>query len=195
MKIITVRFKTILVLLLLGILFLGIISNKNKILKIIYPLKYEEYIIKYSKKYDLDPWLVAAMIKVESKFDNEAKSRKDARGLMQIIPKTGQWASEQIELENYSDELLYNPEVNIRIGCWYLNKLRSQFEYNMNLVIASYNAGSGNVSKWLKDNRYSDDGVNLKNIPFKETRLYVEKVLKHYENYKKIYGDNYFDIK
>lgn len=155
--------------------------------KFIYPIKYKESVMKYSEEYRLDPMFVLSIIKTESKFDQDARSSKDARGLMQVTPKTGEWAAEKLGMENYDHEQLYDPEINIKIGCWYLDNLRTQFDYNMKLVAAAYNGGSGNVTKWLGDSEYSDDGKNLKKIPFEETENYVKKVFDSYEKYKAIY--------
>lgn len=163
------------------------------VVKIIYPINYENYIKKYSQHYNIDSHLVAAIINVESKYDTFAVSKKDARGLMQISPTTGNWASEKIDIQDFTLESLYDPEINIRIGCWYLSVLTDEFNGNLQLILAAYNGGSGNVNKWLKDDRYSEDGKSLNYIPFKETSDYVEKVLKNYEMYKKIYK-NTFDM-
>lgn len=177
------------------LLFIGI----NIGLKMVYPIDHTEYIIRHSNNYELDPYLVASIINVESNYDIKAKSKKDARGLMQITPKTGQWASRELNLQNYSLESLYNPEINIKIGCWYLNVLNQEFNGNLKLVLAAYNGGSGNVKSWLDNSEYSFDGENLDRIPFKETEEYVEKVFKNYKMYKKIYkktfnhGLNNFD--
>lgn len=193
MRIITIRIKKILLLaLLVTIIGLGLQYGVNFTKRIIYPIKYEKYITSYSDEYNLDPWLVTSIIKVESKFDKDATSIKNAKGLMQISSITGKWAAEELGIENYNDDLLYDPETNIKIGCWYIDKLRTQFNNNLELVIASYNGGSGNVSKWLKDKRYSDDGKNLKDIPFEETRTYLKKVLNSYDNYRKLYEGKFF---
>lgn len=162
----------------------------NYIEKAMYPIDHLEYIKEYSEEFDLDPWLVVSVIWVESKFDSDARSSKDARGLMQVTPQTGAWAAEKLELEGYDDDMLYQPKTNINIGCWYLDNLRSEFDGNLDLVIAAYNGGSGNVTDWLKDNRYSDDGKSLKEIPFEETKNYVEKVFTTRDKYKEIYQDD-----
>lgn len=82
---------------------------------------------------------------------------------------------------------IFDPETNIRLGCWYLNKLYKEFG-KLDLVIAAYNGGSGNVRKWLENNDYSKDGENLHDIPFEQTSKYVEKVKNNYKHYNEIYG-------
>lgn len=154
-----------------------------------YPIGYGSSIVKYSKEYEVDPYLVASIINVESKYDKYAVSSKEARGLMQIGPQTGQWASEEIGIENYDEDLLFDHDTNIRIGTWYINRLFQEFNGNLDLVLAAYNAGSGNVNKWLLDGDICKDGVNLHKIPFKETEDYLVRVKNSYKVYSKVYKD------
>lgn len=166
-------------------------QHKN-ILRIVYPLKFGEIIEQRAKEYNLDPYLVYALIYVESHYDPNAQSHKDAKGLMQITPATGRWAAENLGIKDFNEDMLYEPEINIRIGCWYLYNLTREFgssdrESSVVLMLAAYNGGSGNVHKWLNDRQYSYTGVALDEIPFKETREYVEKVLKNYKIYKWLY--------
>lgn len=152
-----------------------------------YPVSYTHIIKQNSKEYDTDPYLIAAIINVESKYDRYAKSAKDAKGLMQITPATGKWASEMIGLDGYTEDDLYDPEINIKIGTWYVDRLLGEFDGDLDLALAAYNGGSGNVRKWLNDPRYSDDGKTLKHIPFEETRNYLDRVKKSYEIYSNKY--------
>ncbi|MFS8541682.1 MAG: lytic transglycosylase domain-containing protein [Tissierellales bacterium] len=154
-----------------------------------YPLVHKNTIMKYSEKYGLDPYLIAAIINVESRYDKNAISRKEARGLMQISPVTGYWAAKELGIDDFSLDMLFDPEVNIMIGTWYLNVLSQEFGGNLQLMLAAYNAGSGNVYKWLNDKRYSKDGKSLSKIPFQETREYVDKVYKNIKVYQVLYKD------
>ena len=172
------------------VILLTIIISINLIIKTKYPIGYKNYINKYSKEYGIDPYLTASIINVESNFDVKAKSSKDARGLMQISPVTADWAAKELDLTDFTLESLYEPDINIRIGCWYLSVLAKEYDNNLEVILAAYNGGSGNVNKWLSNKKYSDDGRNLKEIPFKETKEYVEKVIKNREMYEKIYRDN-----
>ncbi len=153
-----------------------------------YPLIYNDIVVRNSNEYNLDPYLVASIINVESSYDPDAISLKDAKGLMQIGTQTGKWASEVLEIQDYKEEMLFDPEINIKIGTWYLNRLYNEFNQDLDLVLMAYNAGSGNVSKWLNNTEYCKDGINIDNIPFNETKNYVEKVNKNYKVYKLIYG-------
>lgn len=181
-------FKNILIFL---AIFFSMLLIINLYFNISYPLSYKNIISKYSKQFDVDPYLVAAIINVESNFDKNAISSKDARGLMQISPTTGKWASEVLPLEHFTLDILFEPDINIMIGTWYIDMLSKEFNNNLYLVLAAYNGGSGNVSKWLEDKKYCDDGENLKKIPFKETEQYVEKVMKNYKIYKKLYDGQF----
>lgn len=166
------------------VVILGGVLMKNIIMpKVLYPQNYRSYVEKYADEYGLDESLVYAVIKCESNFNSQAISHKDARGLMQISEMTGIWASEVLEIKDYNSDMLYEPDVNIHIGCWYLDKLIDQFG-DENTAVAAYNAGSGNVSKWLMEEKHSSDGVSLDLIPFQETEKYVKKV----EMTKKIYN-------
>lgn len=153
----------------------------------IYPVEFVKDITKYADQFGVDPYLVMAVIYVESYFDANACSYKGAVGLMQIMPKTGEWVAQRLKIKDFTSEKLYKPDMNIRIGCWYLSNLQSQFNGDLDLVLAAYNGGSGNVRKWLKNREYSLDGKTISYIPFKETREYVQKVKKAYKKYRSLY--------
>lgn len=152
-----------------------------------YPIKYSDYIKKYSKQYNLDPYMVAAVIKTESNYNKDAKSSKDAYGLMQVTGSTGICIAEALKIKNFESKKLFEPEYNINIGCWYLMDLKKEFN-SMDLIIAAYNGGRGNVKQWLKDSRYSSDGKTLKYIPFKETDQYLKRVKTNYRIYNWLYN-------
>jgi soluble lytic murein transglycosylase len=178
--------KKVKIMLFIIIVLLGAFLYKSEVVhRFIYPQKYSEYVGKYSKEYDLDENLVYSIIKVESKFNCKVVSKRNAKGLMQIMDITSDWASGELDMENVD---IYDPETNIKIGCWYLRKLFDEFGKE-DLVIAAYNGGSGNVKKWLQDGEYSKDGENLHKIPFLQTSKYVEKVKKAHEMYTEIYGN------
>ncbi|WP_236904914.1 lytic transglycosylase domain-containing protein [Clostridium formicaceticum] len=163
------------------------LQNGRWLMKIIYPMHYRDIIEIYAKEYDVDPYLVAAIMRNESKFNPNAISRREAKGLMQIAPITGNWAAEKLSIEDYHEDMLYDPDLNIRIGCWYLDILHKEFDNNLQLIVAAYNAGNGNVTKWLQNPAYSKDGETLDEIPFGETRIYLQKVLRDYKIYQWIY--------
>lgn len=168
----------------LVVLIVSVCIKSRIVEKILYPIKYSNYVEEYSEYYNLDKYLVYSVIKTESKFNPNARSNKDAKGLMQITDKTANWAAKSIGLDNVS---IYDPETNIRMGTWYLNRLSMEFKNDLNLMITAYNGGSGNVRKWLNSSKYSDDGESLEKIPFRETSNYTKKVIENYKKYLEIY--------
>lgn len=182
MKSLKHKYFVILIILIAAIVFLPAVARR------IYPLKYTNFIVKYSNQYDLDPYIVVAVIKAESSFNTKAKSPKNAFGLMQITPTTAEWAAKEMKINDFNNSKLNDPEFNISMGCWYLNNLKGEFGGNMDLVLAAYNGGRGNVQKWLNDTSHSKDGKNLHYIPFKETDKYVKRVKVNYNIYKFLYG-------
>lgn len=146
--------------------------------KIVYPLKYFSLISKTAQKYNLELSLVCGLIHTESRFNANAVSNKGASGLMQLTKSTADWGANEIGLTDYSYEKIFQPEINIELGCWYISKLIEQYDNDLSLALAAYNGGSGNVSKWLSDENISPDGKSLKTVPFKETREFIEKVVK-----------------
>ena len=152
-----------------------------------YPLAYSDYVEKYAKVYEFEPSLIYALIRTESEFDPDAISSAHAMGLMQLTADTFQWAqSRSPETESLPAEELFDPETNIRHGVVVLSLLREQFPEPATLL-AAYNAGIGNVRKWLADPACSDDGSTLKAIPFPETAAYVEKIPAAQEMYRELY--------
>lgn len=155
-----------------------------------YPLP-EEYaasVDRYSEEYSVPKALIYAVIKVESKFKSDAVSSAGAIGLMQVTPDTFIWLSKKTE-DKYEDvNLLYNPDINIKYGVYYLSWLYSRYG-SWETALAAYNAGHGKADEWLDDPEYSQNGV-LTNIPYRETREYVEKVMKAKDIYKKLYFEN-----
>ncbi len=168
-------------------ILLIIFLNSKYFLRIIYPIHFKEEIYTYAEMYQVDPLLVASLIKVESKFNERAKSKKGAIGLMQIMPTTGDWAAEQMGIIDFEPEMLYDPKVNIQVGTWYLSNLHNEFSGNLNLVIAAYNGGRGRVKQWLDYGVWDGREESISNIPYNETRNFVEKVLYNYRRYENIY--------
>ena len=176
----------IITILLLYFMIFKVVEIDKIVMKKIYPLKYSEYVEKYAKEYDIDKYLVYAIIKVESNFEEEAKSTRNAVGLMQIMKATAFETANKMDL-NITEEDLFNPELNIKIGLKYFTSLLEKYYNNYNLAIIAYNAGIGNVDKWIKDGIIKLDASNIENVPFKETNNYVRKILRDYEIYKELY--------
>lgn len=147
-----------------------------------YPIRYIGIITENTAKYGMEPSLICAVIHTESKFNSLALSNKGASGLMQVTKNTADWIASEMDIEDYSYDQIFEPEMNIKIGCYYIDKLLHGYS-DLDVALAAYNAGSGNVNKWLTDSTYSEDGRTLSAIPFKETRDYINRV----RNNKRIY--------
>lgn len=152
-----------------------------------YPIAYRTVIADCAEEHGLDPYLVAAVIRAESRFRPEATSPQGARGLMQIMPDTGRWVAEQMGLP-YDDAYLYDPVYNIQLGCWYLAALLREFSGDPVRALAAYNGGMTNVYNWLNDQQWTGERDTLGQIPFAETRHYVANVLRDQRRYRLIYG-------
>ena len=190
------RFKRVVAFFVFMALIAGIsVSGLIIAAKKLYPVKYKDSVIKYSAQYDLDPYMVFSVIKAESNFKSNAVSPKKAVGLMQITESTGMWAAEKMNIEGFKINDLYDPDTNIKIGCWYLSYLKKRFEKFDNTtdeekkeyVLAAYNGSQTNVLRWIKNKEESGSGVFCDNITFKETKEYVKRVKGNYDIYRKLY--------
>jgi soluble lytic murein transglycosylase len=181
-------FKKLLSVLIIFIVVAAILGGSARL---IYPLKYKELVIENSIRFGLEPELVFAVIKVESDFKPEAESRKNAKGLMQLSDSTAAWGAQTLGLGEITREDIFDPEINITIGCWYLSILRNEFGHDTDLVLAAYNGGSGNVNQWLKDRSLSSTGQTLDRVPFPETERYIRKVNNCINMYKKLYENEF----
>ena len=154
-----------------------------------HPLEYAGLITENALRQGLDPALVAAVILCESSFNPQAESRLGARGLMQLMEDTAAWVAHKLDEdgENYSFDLLYDPQTNIRFGTWYLGYLSQRFGGDATKIVCAYHAGQGNVDAWLKNPAYSSDGVTLDVIPTQDTATYTARVLRARDVYRKYY--------
>jgi soluble lytic murein transglycosylase len=150
----------------------------------LFPFPYQSLIFNWSQKRQLNPFLVTALIRQESRFEKDIKSPVGATGLMQVMPSTAAWIAPQIKLKNYA---LSNPMDNVNLGTWYFDHTHKTYSNNSALAVASYNAGPGNVAKWLQQYQGSDPDGFVEKIPFAETKGYVESVFSNYWNYLRIY--------
>ncbi len=156
------------------------------VLKLVFPLKYADAIEKNAARFNVDPFLVMGIISAESGFRADVSSHRNAKGLMQLKEDTAAWCVEQFGLSADAANL-FDPETNITIGCSYLEYLIDLFYGDVETALAAYNAGLGNVRKWLSDPSYSDDGKSLKQIPFSETANYVKTVARRRAVYQNLY--------
>lgn len=150
-------------------------------------INYQDQIKKYSDKYNVDPLLTAAIVKVESDFDNDAQSHQNAKGLMQLLDETAKHSAEVIG-EKYYPEKLNDIDYNLNLGVGYYDYLFKYYN-NKELALAAYNGGVGNVDKWIDEGLLDKNDPDISKIPFNETRQYVTKVLSNYNVYKTFYKD------
>lgn len=187
LKTIKLSIISIIVLIIILILLFNVIKIQDIVIKKIYPQKYAEYVEKYSVEYGVDSLLVYAIIKAESNFKPNIKSNSNAMGLMQLMEETAKETAEKIGVE-YTEDCLYNPEINIELGIKYYSELLVEYDNNYMLALTAYNAGTGNLKKWIEQGIIKADGSNIEDIPYKETNNYVRKIVRDYNIYKDLYN-------
>lgn len=169
-------------------LSLAIESAPPKFWQLAFPMPYRKQLEENCKELSLDPYLVAALIRQESEFNPKAISRANARGLTQVLPSTGRQVSRQLKMRGYKTSMLYSPETNLKIGTYYLKALSDQLQGRWEATLASYNAGKSRVTGWMSATTFHEPAEFVESIPFNETRVYVESVLRNAEVYRRLYG-------
>jgi soluble lytic murein transglycosylase len=154
----------------------------------LFPRPYWADLKRFSLSNGLDPYLVASLIRQESEFNPLAVSRKNAVGLMQLLPKTGKIVAHQVSLKHFSPAQLFTPEVNLQLGTRYFRGMVDQFGGSFEHALAAYNAGSDRVQDWMGQGPYRDSPEFVESIPFTETREYVQAILRNAAVYKQLYG-------
>lgn len=179
-------FKVIIVIFVLAIL--AIVAGPkliNSAMRLRYPLEYENIVQENAQRYDLEEPLICAMIWTESKFDQDAVSHAGAKGLMQLTDGTFDWITDKAGI--YGPDLnIWSPADNIQAGCALIRFLLDRYG-SLEVALSAYNAGIGNVSEWLNNDEYSNDGQTLHTIPFKETENYIRRVSQSYIIYQNLY--------
>ena len=151
------------------------------------PLEYVAQIRRNAEQNGLDPAYPAAVIMAESSYRPAVVSSANAQGLMQLLPETGEWVAGKLG-ETYEEGCLFDPETNIRYGCWFLGYLMRRYDGDMTCASSAYHQGPGTVDKWLADAQYSADGKTLTSIPSQATETYVSRILRYYERYSELYA-------
>jgi len=164
-------------------------ADNLRLLRVLYPLRYWELILETSEKNQLDPFLVAGLIRQESLFMPDAVSPAGAIGLMQIMPATGERVADRLGMKGFETEWLQDPEVNIRIGTAYLAGLVRRHGQDWPKILATYNAGPKAVAKWAASMPKAEMDEFVESILYRETRIYVKKVLSNRALYQKLYQD------
>ena len=160
------------------------VFNKLMIKKI-YKKDYSEYVSKYAEEYEVDENLIYALIKAESNFNEKAVSHQNAKGLMQLMQSTAQDLANRSQIKLTKDNIL-DPDININLGTQYIASLLNKYD-SIEVALAAYNAGSGNVDKWIKNGTIKSDGSDIENVPYKETNTYVRKIMRDYKIYNELY--------
>jgi soluble lytic murein transglycosylase len=154
-----------------------------------YPQGHWQSIIAAARRQGVDPYFVAAIIREESQFRTDALSPAGARGVMQVMPATGEWIARLTGLRDFDRSKLFEADMNISVGTWYLAHLMKRFKGDLVLVSAAYNAGPEAVAGWIgQSGAAAEKDAFVERIPFMETRGYVKKVLRNYAEYRRIYG-------
>jgi len=154
----------------------------DAVMRTIYPLRYAATIREVSEENDLDPAFVAGVVYTESRFRPNVESHREAYGLMQLLPQSAHFIKRKSGIKgDFRD-----PKVNLRLGAWFLGYLEGRYKGDERLMLAAYNSGEGSVDAWV-----SDEGFDIaKDIPYKETRDYVNNALEAEQTYKELYGRN-----
>ena len=163
--------------------------DSRSVSKMSFPADFKTAVLKYSNENNLSPYIVFGIIKRESKFIHDAESSKGAKGLMQLTESTAEWTAEYIGMENFTGDNVCEPSVNIKLGCAYFAHLLDVYSGDVSLALCAYNGGMGNVNKWLNDGTLDKNNVDIKKIPYDETRKYVEDVLSYAEKYEQLYPE------
>lgn len=178
-------------LIMVGILLCFSVYWLEVIPKILYPIAYQDIVRRASEEFELDSALIFSVIRTESRFQEQARSNKGAIGLMQIMEETGQFAADALKIQPFNATMLFNPEVNIRIGSWYLSELLKTHPTTEE-ALAAYNAGGSKVKKWLQgENASLTSEKFLQKIPYPETRFFVKTVMNARQMYRDIYWESY----
>ncbi len=152
-----------------------------------YPQPYSDEVFKFSNKYGHDVLLVYSLIREESRYNKDAVSSSNARGLMQLIRGTANDSAQEVGIQQYSFNKLFEPEVNVELGSFYLRKVLDRYNGEIPLGLASYNAGPNRVAEWVNTIGYHKFDEFIEKIPITETRNYVKRILRSYGAYNAIY--------
>lgn len=169
----------------LALIFIPHFEKKN-----IYKIEYKEIVEANAQKYDMDKYFIYAVIRTESNFDEKAVSKVGARGLMQIMPDAFNWVKSKMgDKRNITYDDMFTPEYNIEYCTFMYKYLLDKYKGDKKLAVAAYHSGMTSVDNWLKDKNISKDGKTIDEFPSKAANHYVNKVMKAFESYKNLYGN------
>jgi len=171
-----------------GYLALSLDAAPDRFWRLAFPLPYRKSLEEYCRAQMLDPYLMAALIRQESEFNPKAVSSANARGLAQVMPATGRQLSRKLKIKSFRTAMLFTPDMNLKLGTYYLKQLSDELQGKWEAALASYNAGKSHVTTWMAAGNYREPAEFVESIPFNETRAYVQSVLRNAEVYRKLYG-------
>jgi len=171
-----------------GYLFLPIDSAPVDFWRLAFPLPYRNDLERYAHENNVDPFLMAALIRQESEFDIHAVSVANARGLTQIEPSTGREISRRLKATSFTTAKLFDPSVNLRFGTYYFKQMTDSLGGNVAAALAAYNAGLSRANAWLKWGNFREPAEFVETVPFTQTRGYIQAVLRNADSYRRIYG-------
>ncbi len=157
--------------------------------RLLYPLYYTDLLQKHTTKYEIDPLFVAAMIREESRYNADAVSYAGAIGLMQIMPANGPEFASRLKIPRFNTKMLYDPDINIQMGSWYMKSLMNQFDNDHALVAGAYNGGPGRMRRWVKAKQIPDLDEFIEDIGIDQTRRHIKKVIDSYIIYQQLYSN------
>ncbi len=155
----------------------------------LFPLGWEDSLRARSERHGLDPYLVAGLIRQESEYHPQARSRAGALGLMQIMPSTGRGLFRRLGISGFSSRKLTSPDLSLRLGTFHLKEVLAQFDGQLEKALAGYNAGERRIPQWMRLGPFKEPAEFVETIPFTETRGYVQSVIRNREMYERVYGD------
>jgi soluble lytic murein transglycosylase len=156
--------------------------------ELLFPLPYRADVVRAASEKNLDPYLLAGLIRQESEFDPQARSRANALGLTQVRPVTGRLFARQVGIKRFSSGLLFQPAANLKIGVSIFSSMLQQNGGKLEQTLAAYNAGPNRAAEWLAWNTYREPAEFVESIPFTETRDYVQAVLRNADLYRRLYA-------
>jgi len=171
-----------------GYLWFPIDTTTDALWRLAFPLPFWKSLTTYAEQRGLDPYLLAALIREESEFDSKVVSYANAYGLTQVLPSTGRYISRQLKMRTFSTHMLFDPEVNLNIGTYFLRNMLDSLNGNWDAALASYNAGRGRVVKWLNAAQYAEPAEFIESIPITQTRTYVQSILRDADIYRRLYA-------
>lgn len=167
----------------------GFLKKNSTVMEMLYPLPHANLIADAAETFGISPWLILGIMRAESLYQPKVVSSVGARGLMQIMPTTGERIAELTGYPNFEPAHLDKPEVSIAFGAWYLARLLNYYDHHLPLAIAGYNAGPEAIDRWISEKKSMRLDEFLEDIPYEQTRNYVAKVLGNMEVYSRVYSN------